>query len=155
MYQKVIVPLDDSDDSRSVVKALSLLVAGGGEGGEAILLHVIPPGRSHTTGDFTVLGAQVEEQERSRAMVYLDRLSGELSEASIKSTCAVVVSKSVADCIANYASQQGADLIAMYTHGRSGLAKLLKGSVTADVKKRASVEVRAFESPELAELGAK
>ena len=43
MYQKLLVPLDDSDDSRSVVKALSGLVA---EGGEAILLHVIPPGKS-------------------------------------------------------------------------------------------------------------
>ena len=155
MYQKVLVPLDDSEDSRSVVKALSVLVAGGGEGGEAILLHVIPPGRTHTHGGFTTLGSQLEEGERNQAMVHLNRLAGELSEASIKSTCAVVVSKSVAECIANYASQEGADLIAMYTHGRTGLAKLLKGSVTADVKKRASVEVRAFESSELAELAAK
>ncbi len=150
MYQKVLVPLDDSEDSRSVVKALSGLVA---EDGEAILLHVIPPGRTRSTGGFTVLGSQVEEEERLRAMVHLNRLSGELSEASIKSSCAVVVSKSVPECIRNYASQEGADLIAMYTHGRTGLAKLLKGSVTAEVRKRASVEVRAFESSELAELG--
>ena len=71
------------------------------------------------------------------------------------STCAVVVSKSVAECIANYASQEGVDLIAMYTHGRTGLAKLLKGSVTANVKQQASVEVRSFGSSELAEIGAK
>jgi len=152
MYQKVLVPLDDSEDSRSVVKALSGLIA---EGGEAILLHVIPPGKTRSHGEFTTLDSQMEEGERNRAMVHLTLLSGELSEASIKSTCAVVVSKSVAECIANYASQQGADLIAMYTHGRTGLAKLLKGSVTADVRKRASVEVRAFESLELAELGAR
>ena len=88
-------------------------------------------------------------------MVHLNRLSGELSEASIKSSCAVVVSKSVAECIGNYASQEGADLIAMYTHGRTGLARLLKGSVTAEVRKRASVEVQAFGSSELAELAAK
>ena len=77
----------------------------------------------------------------------------ELRGASIKSSCAVVVSSSVAECIANFASQEGADLIAMYTHERTGLAKLLKGSVTADVKRRASVEVRAFGSSELAEIG--
>ena len=152
MYQKVLVPLEDSEDSRSVAKALSGLVA---EDGEAILLNVIPPGRTRSTGGFTVLASQVEEEERNRAMVPLNRLSGELSEASIKSSCAVAVSKAVAECIANYASQEGADLIAMYTHGRTGLAKLLKGSVTADVKKRASVEVLAYESSELAELGAK
>ena len=152
MYQKVLVPLDDSEDSRSVIKALSGLVA---EDGEAILLNVIPPGRTRSTGGFNVLASQQEEVERGRAMDYLNRLSSELCEASIKSTCAVVVSKSVAECIANFASQEGADLIAMYTHGRTGLAKLLKGSVTADVKKRASVEVQAFESSELAEIGAK
>ena len=152
MYQKVLVPLEDSEDSRSVAKALSGLVA---EDGEAILLNVIPPGRTRSTGGFNVLASQQEEEDRGRAMDHLNRLSGELREASIKSSCAVAVSKSVAECIANYASQEGADLIAMYTHGRTGLAKLLKGSVTADVKKRTSVEVLAYESSELAELGAK
>ena len=152
MYQKVLVPLDDSEDSRSVVTALAGLVA---ENGEAILLHVIAPGRTRSTGGFTVLGTKLEEEARDRAMVHLNRLSGELSDASIKSTCAVVVSKSVSECIANYASQEGADLIAMYTHGRTGLAKLFKGSVTADVRQQAAVEVRGFGSTELAEIGAK
>ena len=152
MYQKVLVPLDDSDDSRNVVKALSGLVA---EGGEAILFHVISPGRTRETGGFKVLGTQMEEEARDRAMVHLNRLSSELSEASIKSTCAVVVSKSVAESIADYASKEGVDLIAMYTHARTGLSKLLKGSVTADVKKRVSVEVQAFETSQLAQLAAK
>ena len=152
MYQKVLVPLDDSEDSRSVVKALSGLVA---EDGEAILLHVIPPGRTRETGGFKVLGTQMEEEARDRALVHLNRLSSELSESSIKSSCAVVVSKGVAECIGDYASREGVDLIAMYTSGRTGLAKLLKGSVTANVKKRVSVEVQAFGASELASIGAK
>ena len=150
MYRKVLVPLDDSEESRSVVNVLLSLIE---DGGEAILLHVMPPGKTVTTGNFTVLASQMEEQERVRAMVHLYRLLNELRGASIKSSCAVVVSSSVAECIANFASQEGADLIAMYTHERTGLAKLLKGSVTADVKRRASVEVRAFGSSELAEIG--
>ena len=152
MYQKVLVPLDDSDDSRSVVKALSGLVA---EGGEAVLLHVIPPGKSRANYGIQVLGSQLEEGERERVMVDLTRISNELGEASIKSSCAVEVSKSVAECIVNYASKEGVDLIAMYTHGRTGLAKLLKGSVTENVKKRAAVEVLSYETSELAELSAK
>lgn len=152
MYQKILVPVEDSEDSRNVVKALSGLVA---EGGEAILLHVIPPERTRETGGFKVLGTQIEEEARERAMVHLNRLSSELSEASIKSTSAVVVSKSVAEVIGEYATKEGVDLITMYTHGRTGIAKLLKGSVTADVKKRVSVEVQAFVSAELAELAAK
>ena len=63
--------------------------------------------------------------------------------------------KSEAESIGDYASKEGVDLIAMYTHARTGLSKLLKGSVTADVKKRVSVEVQAFETSQLAQLAAK
>ncbi|HIC73230.1 MAG TPA: hypothetical protein EYO88_14185, partial [Alphaproteobacteria bacterium] len=78
MYQKILVPLDNSDDSRSVVKALSGLV---GEGGEAILLHVISPERTRETGGFKVLGTQIEEEARDRAMVHLNRLSSEFTSS--------------------------------------------------------------------------
>ena len=151
MYQKVLVPLDDSDASRSVVKALSGLVA---DGGEAILLHVIPPGKTRGTGNFTVLGSQVEEDHRNKALVHLNRLSNELNEASIKATATVVVSNSVVGCIVNFAVKEGSDLIAMYTHGRKGIAKLLKGSVTQDVRAHTTIDVQGFSDPELAQIGA-
>ena len=152
MYQKLLVPLEDSEDSRSIVNALSGLVA---EDGEAILFHVIPPGKTKGVGEFVILGTQIEEDERARAMVQLNRLSDKLSGASIRSTSVAMVSNSVAGCIVDYTSNEGVDLIAMYTHGRKGLAKLLKGSVTQDVKQRTSIEVRAFASSELAKLAAR
>ena len=42
----------------------------------------------------------------------------------------------------------------MYTHGRKGIAKLLKGSVTQDVRAHTSVEVQGFADLELAQIGA-
>ena len=147
MYRKVLLPLDDSEESRSVVNVVPTLVE---DGGEAILLHVIPPGKTKTHGGFTVLGSQLEEEGRSRAMVHLNRLSGQLNEASVQATCTVLISKSVADGIADFAKQEEVDLIAMFTHGRMGVAKLLRGSVTEAVRQKATVEVRAFESSELA-----
>ena len=151
MYQKVLVPLDDSEASRSVLKALSGLVA---DGGEAILLHVIPPGKTRGTGNFAVMGYQVEEDHRNKALVHLNRVSNELNEASVKATVTVMVSNSVVGCIVNFAEEEGVDLIAMYTHGRKGIAKLLKGSVTQDVRAHTSVEVRGFADLELAQIGA-
>ena len=151
MYNKVLVPLSDSDDSRSVVKALSGLVA---EGGEAILLHVILPGKTKGHGDFAVLGTEMEEDQRSQALVVLNRLASELNEASIKSTVSVVVSNSVVGCIVNFADKEEVDLIAMYTHGRKGIAKLLKPSKTNDVRSHTRIEVQAFAAPELAQIGA-
>ena len=151
MYQKVLVPLDDSEASRSVLKALSGLVA---DGGEAILLHVIPPGKTRGTGNFAVMGYQVEEDHRNKALVHLNRVSNELNDASIKATVTVMVSNSVVGCIVNFAEEEGVDLIAMYTHERKGIAKLLKGSVTQDVRAHTSVEVRGFADLELAQIGA-
>ena len=151
MYQKVLVPLDDSEASRSVLKALSGLVA---DGGEAILLHVIPPGKTRGTGNFAVMGYQVEEDQRNKALVHLNRVSNELNDASIKATVTVMVSNSVVGCIVNFAEEEGVDLIAMYTHGRKGIAKLLKGSVTQDVRAHTSVEVQGFADLELAQIGA-
>ena len=150
MYQKVLVPLDDSEASRSVLKALSGLVA---DGGEAILLHVIPPGKTRGTGNFAVMGYQVEEDHRNKALVHLNRVSNELNDASIKATVTVMVSNSVVGCIVNFAEEEGVDLIAMYTHGRKGIAKLLKGSVTQDVRAHTSVEVQGFADLELAQIG--
>ena len=151
MYQKVLVPLDDSEASRSVLKALSGLVA---DGGEAILLHVIPPGKTRGTGNFAVMGYQVEEDHRNKALVHLNRVSNELNDASIKATVTVMVSNSVVGCIVNFAEEEGVDLIAMYTHGRKGIAKLLTGSVTQDVRAHTSVEVQGFADLELAQIGA-
>ena len=42
----------------------------------------------------------------------------------------------------------------MYTHGRKGLAKLLKGSVKQDVRTHTTIEVQGFADPELAQIGA-
>lgn len=151
MYQKVLVPLDDTDDSRSVVNALSGLIA---EGGEAILLHVIPPGKTKGTGNYAVLGSKIEEDHRSQAMVFLNRLVDALHEDSIKSSAAVAVSNSVAGSIVYFADKESVDLIAMYTHGRKGIAKLLKGSVTNDVRSHTPIEVQGFAASELTQIGA-
>jgi nucleotide-binding universal stress UspA family protein len=109
--------------------------------------------RTKGHGDFAVPEATVEEENRSKAMVVLNRLVSELSEASIKSTATVVVSNSVPGCIVNFAEKEGADLIAMYTHDRKGIAKLFKSSTTNDVRSHTRVEVQGFASPELAQIG--
>ena len=100
------------------------------------------------------MGYQVEEDHRNKALVHLNRVSNELNDASIKATVTVMVSNSVVGCIVNFAEEEGVDLIAMYTHGRKGIAKLLKGSVTQDVRAHTSVEVQGFADLELAQTRA-
>ena len=141
MYKNVLIPLDRSVESEGVLDAAPDFVD---SDGQATLLTVIPPGRTRAIGEFVLLGSQQEEEDRSRAMYYLTRIADRLSQSSVRATPAVVVHTSVADGIVTYADQQNVDLISMYTHDRKGLARLMKGSVAAEVERKASAAVRVY-----------
>jgi CRP-like cAMP-binding protein/nucleotide-binding universal stress UspA family protein len=117
--------------------------------GQATLLSVIPPGRTRSLGELVVLGTQQEEEDRARAMVYLNRIANRLRESSINTTTAVVVHDSVASAIVAYANRNSIDLISMFTHDRRGLARLVKGSVAREVERRAVMPVRVFRPEDL------
>ena len=147
MYQNVLVPLDRSVESEGVLDVLPDLVS---SDGQATLLSVIPPGRTRSLGELVVLGTQQEEEDRSRAMAYLNRIANRLRESSVDSTTAVVVHDSVASAIVAFANRNSVDLISMFTHDRRGLAKLVKGSVAREVERRAVMPVRVFRPEDLA-----
>ena len=147
MYRKVLVPLDRSIEETGGVLAIAkdLLVPEG----EGILLHIIPPGVPITVGLFTVPAKQVEEDERRRAMGYLSYFANQLSQVSGRWRCEVAVSASVADEIVDTAAREEVDLIAMYTHDREGIDRLIKGSIAEKVKERAHTEVRVIRPYEM------
>ena len=147
MYQNVLVPLDRSVESEGVLDVIPDLVSADGQ---ATLLSVIPPGRTRSLGELVVLGTQQEEEDRARAMAYLNRIANRLRESSVESTTAVVVHDSVASAIVAFANRNSVDLISMFTHDRRGLAKLVKGSVAREVERRAVMPVRVFRPEDLA-----
>ena len=146
MYNKVLVPLDHSEESEGVLPLVVELLNAGGEG---ILFHVIPPGHARSMGVFTQVASQVEEEDRAKAMAHLRRLTGKIGDETRSWSCAVSVSGSLVDEIVDFASRESVDLIAMYTHDRKGLAKLVKGSIAEKVQKKASTEVKLFRPREL------
>ena len=147
MYQNVLVPLDRSVESEGILDVVPELVS---EGGQATLLTVIPPGRTKSLGELVVLGTQQEEEDRSRALAYLNRISNRLRESSVSASTAVVVNDSVPAAIVAYANRNAVDLISMFTHDRRGLARLVKGSVAREVERRAVMPVRVFRPEDLA-----
>ncbi|TMB96400.1 MAG: universal stress protein [Chloroflexi bacterium] len=60
--------------------------------------------------------------------------------------CAVRFGRPVEEII-EQANEQGADVIAMTTHGRTGLARIVSGSVTSRVIKEAGCPVLAVRRP--------
>lgn len=144
MYRKILIPLDKSKEGKRVIPLVQELFAAGSEG---ILLHIIPPGRTRASGGFTVLASQEEEGERTRAMAFL--MASQLNDSSRQWRCEVAVNSSVVKGIADFAVREEVDLIAMYTHDRKGLAKLIKRSIAEKVQQESLCEVRVFKPREL------
>ena len=146
MHDRILVPLDLSEESESVFRSANELLSPDGVG---VLVHIIPPGKTKSMGAFVQLGSEQEEDQRAKAMVQLRRIANETGHGAGRWRCEVCVASSVADGIADIARREEADLIVMYTHERNGLSKLIKGSIAEKVRKRAATEVRLFRSHEL------
>jgi nucleotide-binding universal stress UspA family protein len=149
MYRKVLVPLDGSKESE---KVLTLLRADGALGREVVLFQVIPPGHTLAVGGQILDASQEEQGERATALSYLHEVRDRRGGDPAQWRCEVAVHKSIAQAILDCALRERVDAIAMYTHDRKGLARLLKGSIASDVSHRAAIEVRVFNPQQLAKV---
>ena len=147
MYKKVLVPLDQSSESEEVISLIEGELA---PDGEVILLQVVPPRKTTVIGGHVMYADQQQEDDRTKAIGFCRGVVGRRGGDPEAWHCEVTIADSVADGIVDYARREGVDLIAMYTHDRKGLAKLIKGSIAAKVKQSAPIEVRVFTPRELA-----
>lgn len=138
-YRKILCPIDFSNISRAALR-WSLDFAKG-LGSELTVLHVIDTELLNVGNLVAVPDAVAALREQARAQ--LAEWSSELdfSKAQVK-----VEEGPPADSIVA-ATESGADLLVMGTHGHTGLQKLLLGSVMEKVLHRVDVPLLAF-SPE-------
>ena len=126
---KVLVPLDGSPLSESIIGYVQRLVS---HDVELLLLHVVPP-RPMPLSGVAAPGAYAEEKARAedaeRAGPYVEALARRL-HAEGWAARTRMESGHAAEVILRTAAETGVDLIAMSTHGRTGLARLVMGSHT-------------------------
>ncbi len=84
---------------------------------------------------------KLDRQLRQEAAAYLERIAERLQQRSLRVAPRVVVGDQPAVAILHEASPSGVDLIALETHGRRGLSRLLLGSVADKVIRGAAVPV--------------
>lgn len=126
---RILVPYDGHELSeQAAVMAIDLLAQ---HNLDVHFLHVVPD-RAHAEAGEAALQAAAARLESSPAQI----------------TPVLAVGKPEAE-IARYADQHGADLIAMSTHGRSMLARMLVGSVTDRVIRTSPVPVLVFHPPSM------
>ena len=77
---------------------------------------------------------------------YLDQVTAQFEKKGIKIVKKVVCGKTAEEIIA-YANANHSDLIVMSSHGRSGPAKLMRGSIADRVLKSAHIPVMIVRAP--------
>ncbi len=114
---------------------------------EVILLHVIEPLPVPAEGYFPTGAWQTYMDEtRREAVNQLDRLAGALKAEGVAVTTRLAAGPSVSR-ILDAAKEESADLIAMGTHGRTGLSSVLLGSVADKVVRLATCPVLTVRNP--------
>jgi nucleotide-binding universal stress UspA family protein len=140
MYNAILVPLDGSKRAEAILRHVEELALRCEA--KVIFLQVVEPTHlvvEPTTGPAeSQLTLQQQELERrtKQAESYLAALRGEFREKGIEAR-ACVVHGPIVEAIINAAEREGVDLIAIASHGRSGLSQVFYGSVAAGVLHRA------------------
>jgi nucleotide-binding universal stress UspA family protein len=135
MYSTILVPLDGSKRAEAILPHVQDLA--GRYGATVILLRVVEPvifSVGLLEGPYQVL-RQEFERRTEEAKSYLAALQERYREKGIEVRRCVVHGSAV-EAIAEAAEREGADLIAMASHGRTGLSRVFYGSVAAGVLHR-------------------
>lgn len=135
-FKRVVVPLDGSSLAEQILPRVLTLARF--EEAEIILLHVLTP-------------EAYLEKEISLPQTYLFRIASRLRRDGMPVTTDIVINENVASAINDFASREKADLIAIATHGRGGLARMLRGSVADAVMRSARISMLVFKPDELSE----
>jgi nucleotide-binding universal stress UspA family protein len=138
MYRKILVPLDGSKVAEGVLPHAKALAYS--EGAELILLTVgANPAVDFAFSDPGLAQSAVSEQEE-RSKKYVTEVEHQLQAAGFKTSTVLRVG-SVAEVILGVAEELGVDCIAMSTHGRTGPARWLLGSIAERVVHNSKVPV--------------
>jgi nucleotide-binding universal stress UspA family protein len=135
MYNTILVPLDTSKRAEAILRHVEELAQR--YDAKVIFLHVVeqPPLIVEPEGPNIALYQQELERWIKQAESYLPTVQGEFREKGIEAQTRIVYGP-VVEAIINAAEREGADLIAMASHGRSGLPQVFYGSVAAGVLHR-------------------
>jgi nucleotide-binding universal stress UspA family protein len=156
VLRSIFVPLDGSQLAEQALEPA--LALGGGEGNFTLLRvipAVIPVSADRPSRRPPGLGASLLQQlqalkrrQEAEANEYLELVAGRLRPRSVNIQTQVIAHDQPAIAILDAATQQGADAIAMTTRGRSGIKRLLLGSVANKVVRGATTPVLICSSVE-------
>jgi nucleotide-binding universal stress UspA family protein len=131
MYKKILVPLDGSELAEKAIPYATELCKGETE---VILFQVIHIPLPLAAPDASIAVPMPDPQELiDDALAYLKGIAESLRKDGVNAKAVANEQDVTADAIIAYAKENDVDLIVMTTHGRSGLSRLVFGSVAESV----------------------
>ena len=138
MYKTILVPLDGSPLAEAVLPHAKALAQS--EGAQLVLLRVAAdPGAEFAFSDPAIANDMVQQME-SETQKYMSELSATLAGEGYKSQT-LIREGPIAETILAVADELKADVIAMSTHGHSGMRRWLMGSIADRVVNHSHVPV--------------
>jgi len=136
MYETILVPTDGSDHAERAAAHAQYLSALF----EATVHLISVVDVQAAAGPFDAGGVDDEfvDRLRSDGRDAIDTIEADFESGSVETA---VVEGSPGTAILDYADEHGVDLVAMGTHGRTGLRRYIAGSVTEHVVRHAEVPV--------------
>jgi nucleotide-binding universal stress UspA family protein len=153
MFERILVPLDGSKVGEAAMPVIGQLVDKMAPGAkiEITLIGVITLLRHWVVvGEASAPVSYTEEELkiiRDRVMDYLTKTGESLKNKGI-TVRTIVNTGNASDEILKAARENKVDLIAMSTHGRSGLRRLAFGSITDKVLRGSHIPVLMVRAPE-------
>jgi nucleotide-binding universal stress UspA family protein len=138
MADKILVPLDGSSQAEQILAQVARLLKR--EDAEVILTRVTDNSYAYTSK-----AARIMEEERKSSATYLQKAVDTLQAQGIRAR-ALPLEGTVSEAILEAAKREGATLIALSTHGRTGAARWALGSVAEKVVRGAPVPVLLMRS---------
>ena len=140
MYSRILVTLDHSRSDAAIVAHVRRLAKHCGA--SVVLIHVADGWAARNVNALSLRESEEIKSDRE----YIERCRAEL-EADGVATEAVLASGNPSEEIVAAAEREGADLIAMATHGHRLLNDLIRGTVANEVRHRTLVPVLLVRTP--------
>ena len=147
MYRKILVPLDGSPRAEAIlphVEEMAQLYKA-----EVILLQVIAPDTMSAAAYHRPPHIELDnlfQQHENEAREYLTQRQADLHRKNIPN-CSFLEYGRVVATIIDVAEREEVDLIAIASHGRSGLSRALYGSVAAGVLNQVNMPLLLIRAP--------
>lgn len=131
-FRRVLVPLDGSRLAEQVIR--HAVAVAGGAGARFLLFQVVPPLLAYGRwGAEYAAYAHHTERRAAAAAAYLDQVAARLARQDLPVGTRVVVHAQPAVAILEQIAAARIDLVAMATHGRGGVVRMMLGSVADKV----------------------